>query len=420
MGLLNITHSDVTQNLTDFQLDIIKNPYALYNDKKAILVTYYNLNTTQSTLDDALKIPYANIGKNCPLRYNKVEDFYIYGMDRISTNLSNNDFGLEADDIGGDGIILPNTIQPYPGDYFTINMLKKKFLFQVKSVTSDTFENGNNFWKIEYKLEQLSDDRLQNLVVEFYKFHTGTVGTNYNSVIKVSAWNLAKMMDDLSVALKQYYVSLFYNKKVQTYTFVNLYQNAENAQSAFRFYDPYLIEFIIKNNILSNIGDTYSYIDHKTPLRSDFPIKYNRSIWKVLESRNLSEITSCKVRSNAVLIDDISTIFSTRYERYYELTYDDSNEFNDRYNPPIFLLDQQVIGYISNNQLFDPDSEYGKYNLLVKYFNQQPIGLEDIIPFETIIEGQNTVENFFFLPMLIFVLDRYIKTYISPSGYKET
>ena len=139
-----------------------------------------------------------------------------------------------------------------------------------------------------------------------------------------------------------------------------------------------------------------------------------------MESRNLSEITSCKIRSNAVLIDDISTIFSTRYERYYELTYDDSNEFNDRYNPPIFLLDQQVIGYISNNQLFDPDSEYGKYNLLVKYFNQQPIGLEDIIPFETIIEGQNTVENFFFLPMLIFVFDRYIKTYISPSGYKET
>ncbi len=94
MGLINVSHSEVTQNLTDFQLDLLKNPYALYTDKKAILVTYYNLNTTRSTLDDALKIPYSNLGKNSPLRFNKIEDFYIYGIDRISTNISNNEFGL--------------------------------------------------------------------------------------------------------------------------------------------------------------------------------------------------------------------------------------------------------------------------------------------------------------------------------------
>ena len=184
MGLINVSHSEVTQNLTDFQLDLLKNPYALYTDKKAVLVTYYNLNTTRSTLDEALKIPYSNLGKNSPLRFNKIEDFYIYGIDRISTNISNAEFGLESDDIGGDGIILPNTIQPYPGDYFSINMLKKKYLFQIKSVTSDTFENGNNFWRIEYKLEQLSDKNLQKLIVSEYKFHTGTVGTNFSSVIK--------------------------------------------------------------------------------------------------------------------------------------------------------------------------------------------------------------------------------------------
>ena len=417
MGLLNISHSEVTQNLTDFQLDLLKNPYALYNDKKALLATYFNLNTTMSTLDEALKIPYSNLGNKSPLRFNKILDFYIYGIDRISTSLSNNEFGIEADDIGGDGIILPNTIQPYPGDYFIINMIKKKFLFQIKSVTPDTFENGNNFWRIEYKLEQLYDDKLEKLVVSEYKFNTGTVGTNFNSVIKKTNWDVAKMLDDLSVALKQFYVSLFYNKKVQTYTFINRFVNTDNSQSAYRFYDPFLIEFIIKNKVLSNIGKTYSYIDHKTKLRSDFPIKYNRSIWRVLETKNIDELATCRSRSTATIIDDISTIFATRYENYYELIYDKTNTIADQYDPPIFILDQQVIGFITNKQLFDQaDKNYAKYNIMIKYFNNMEIGVEDIIPFEDIVETDNTKENYFYLPMLIFILDNYIKKYISSDN----
>nr|DAO78283.1 MAG TPA: hypothetical protein [Caudoviricetes sp.] len=417
MGLINVSHSEVTQNLTDFQLDLLKNPYALYTDKKAILVTYYNLNTTRSTLDEALKIPYSNLGKNSPLRFNKIEDFYIYGIDRISTNISNAEFGLESDDIGGDGIILPNTTQPYPGDYFSINMLKKKYLFQIKSVTSDTFENGNNFWRIEYKLEQLSDKNLQKLIVSEYKFHTGTVGTNFSSVIKKTSWDLAKMLDDLSVTLKRYYVSLFYNKKVQTYTFINRYIKCDNSISSYRFYDPFLIEFIIKNKVLSNIGQQYSYIDHKTKLRADFPIKYNKSIWRVLETRDIYNLTTCRMRSTASFIDDISTIFSTRYENYFELLYDDTNSIADANDPPIFILDQQVVGFISNKQLFDQsDKKYAKYNLIVKYFNDMEIGVEDIIPFEDIIETDNTIDNYFYIPMLIFILDKYVKMFISPNN----
>lgn len=416
MGLINVSHSEVTQNLTDFQLDLLKNPYALYTDKKAILVTYYNLNTTRSTLDDALKIPYSNLGKNSPLRFNKIEDFYIYGIDRISTNISNNEFGLESDDIGGDGIILPNTIQPYPGDYFSINMLKKKYLFQIKSATPDTFENGNNFWRVEYKLEQLSDDKLQKLIVSEYKFHTGTVGTNFSSVIKKTSWDLAKMLDDLSVTLKRYYVSLFYNKKVQTYTFINRYVRCANSTSGYRFYDPFLIEFIIKNKVLSNIGQQYSYIDHKTKLRPDFPIRYNKSIWRILETRDIYNLTTSRMRSTATIIDDISTIFSTRYENYFELVYDETNSIADSLDPPIFILDQQVVGFISNKQLFDPVSKYAKYNIMVKYFNDMEIGVEDIIPFENIIETDNTAENYFYLPMLIFIIDKYVKMFISPNN----
>ena len=55
MGLLNVSHNEVTQSVIDLQSDLLKNPYYLFNDRKATPVNYYNINTTRSTLDNALK-----------------------------------------------------------------------------------------------------------------------------------------------------------------------------------------------------------------------------------------------------------------------------------------------------------------------------------------------------------------------------
>ena len=125
MGLLNVAHNQVTQSLIDLQADLLKNPFYLFNDKKAIPVDYYNLNTNKSTLDEALKIPYANIGVDSPLRFNLIKDFYLYGLERVTLNLDNGDFGIESSEITGEAIVLPDTIHPYPGDYFSVQMINR-------------------------------------------------------------------------------------------------------------------------------------------------------------------------------------------------------------------------------------------------------------------------------------------------------
>ena len=175
------------------------------------------------------------------------------------------------------------------------------------------------------------------------------------------------------------------------------------------FYDPYMMEFIIKNKILANTGESYDYIDHKTVLRPDFPIKYNRSIWRVIETKDIDNITSCKNSSQAVYIDDAATIFSTRYENYFELTYNDPDPVTEHFSGTINILQPQVIGHILNNQLFESDSKCAKYNILIKYFNNEEIGVEDILPFDRIVEYDNNQLNYFLIPMVIFVMEYYIK-----------
>ena len=420
MGLINVKHYQVTESISNLQLDLLKNPYALYNDKKATPVDYFNINTNMTSLDEATKIPYAHIGKGCPLRFNLIRDFYLYGMDRVSTNLSNGDFGLESDEITGDAIVLPNTIHPYPGDYFEIKLLKRKFLFIVKEVTSDTFENGGNYWKLSYRLEYMNDDRLLPLVTDEYKFTTGNVGSNFNPVIKKAKWDLAKILDDTAVTLKEYYNALFFNNKSQTYTFVYLYAKCPTTIGSDFFYDPFLIEFIIKNRILANATSRFIYIDHKTHLRADFPIKYNNSIWRILETKKLGELTTCTTRSSAIYIDDPGSIFNTRYESYFELTYNKPDNVMEKYAQPIDILNQQVIGFISNKQLFEQNSKYAKYNIFVKYFNDMEIGVEDIVPIESINETSNDYENYFFIPMLIFILEYYIKDLMRKDEISKT
>lgn len=410
MGLLNVSHSTMTQSVIDLQEDLLKNPFYLFNDKKALPVDYYNINNNQSTLDKGLKINYDNDGKDTPFRYNLIHDMYLYGIDRVATSLESGEFGISGSEISGDAYILPDTITPYPGDHFVINMIKQRYQFIVSSVSTDTFDNGGNYYKIEYSLIHNDDSRLSGNVIEEFKFVSGNIGTEFTPILQSQKYDVCKNLDDVCVNLKQLFKGLYFNNKVQTYTFVYLYYVCQTGMNSDFFYDPYMIEFCIRNKILYNSGDKYDYIDHKTNLKPDFNIKYNKSIWKVIENREKNLLPECKHSSTALFIDDPGTIFSTRYEKYFELTYAAHDTALETYASALNILDPQIIGHILENQLFPSDSKYAKYNLLIKYFNfDDHIGTEDILPLERIIETENTMENYFLIPMIIYIIEFNIK-----------
>lgn len=410
MGLLNVSHSTMTQSVIDLQEDLLKNPFYLFNDKKALPVDYYNINNNQSTLDKGLKTNYDNDGKDTPFRYNLIHDFYLYGIDRVATSLESGDFGISGSEISGDAYILPDTITPYPGDHFVINMVKQRYQFIVSSVSTDTFDNGGNYYKIEYTLLHNDDSRLTGNVTEEFRFVSGNIGTEYTPVLQSQKYDVCKNLDDVCVNLKQLFKGLYFNNKVQTYTFVHLYHICQTGMDSDYFYDPYMIEFCIRNKVLYNSGEKYDYIDHKTTLKPDFNIKYNKSIWKVIENREKDLLPECKHSSAALYIDDPGTIFSTRYENYFELTYAARDTALETYASALNILDPQIIGHILENQLFPSDSKYAKYNLLIKYFNfDDHIGTEDILPLERIIETENTMENYFLIPMIIYIIEFNIK-----------
>lgn len=232
---IDTKYKDTVESLTGFQDTLINNSLYQFNDKSPTPVRYHNTNIDKSTLDPGSKLQQMEIGDDCPSRFNVIEGLMIYGLPKMELNLENGEFGLEAEPIVGEGYIMPNTIQPYPGDFFEIPyMYNGPWLFMVNEVQRDTLDTGSNVFKISFKLERHDDEIKKNIVDEYIALDVQQ-GTNIKTVVKKTNYIKAKELDDLSSKLKTYFTDLFFVDSVQT--FIYKYLNESNM------YDPFLIEF---------------------------------------------------------------------------------------------------------------------------------------------------------------------------------
>lgn len=388
-GFINTTRKQTINSLIEGFKEKLKNPYYIFLDRTPTPVIYYNQNTTKSTLDQGSKLAYANIGDNSPIKYNKIVDFYLYGIDRLEIDLDNGDFGLESNPIEGEAIVLPNTIIPIANDYFSIEYLNKKILFKVTGVTQDTIENDSNLYKISFRLDKTTQSEIDAQVSDEFTMLINNVGTQFNTVIRSNDYKFIEIVQDITDRLKKYYTNLFYSDRVQTFIF-----NMNNHN----FYDPYIIEFIIRNRILTN-GQEYFYISHQLNVDKTFAIEYDKTFLRAIELGCIDD--KFKITSTAELITDQLSILSSRLEDYYVIDY---KQNNSPYYETIYNFDIDIINKVKDNLLFNID-DYR--NIIIKYFLHQEIDQTTIDCIEKIDFEQN-INLFYNIPIIIYILEKRI------------
>lgn len=401
----NTKYVNTVNNLTDAMTSLINNPYYIHTDKKPFISDYLNINKEMTTLDEGSKINYAYSGEDSPIRYNLIKDFILYGGgNRIDVTLNKDEFGLQADNIEGEFIILPNTITPYPGDMFKLKSIKNDYaLFRVTNVSIDTLENGNNMYKITYQLESDEEYRYQEVrtrIVNTYHMIIDNIGTDYNIIMKDEVYDYASKLDDLSLKLKIYFKSLFYSTRVQT--FIYKYSNDKPL------YDFFMIEFLMRNHILDN-DDNYIYICHQMRTPNKFPIVYNNSFFRCIELKDLAHIRRYTYKGTPMAIEDIRSIFFTRQEDYFYVCYD----CYDVTKSIIPSFRDELIYNIENNIKYE-DCKYKIFNIIIKYFNDEDLSQDDIEAFDCI--GYDAcIDLFYGLPVIIYCLEKYISKSISTN-----
>ena len=420
--LLNTTYHDTVNNITGMYNNLVNNPFYNWNDKKPTICTYYNINKDYSSLDPGSKIQYDNINDESPIRYNRIYDFLIYGFNRIELNTENGEFGLEASEISGDAYILPNTIIPTEGDYFEIRHIEDStWLFIITDVQQDTLQNGSNAYKLTYKLEYDDNTQIQNKIKHNYRMIDVREGTNIAKIVRCEDYDIAKIMDEKAVALKKYFQDLFYNDRVQTFIFSDL--------TEFRMYDPYMIEFLIRNKILDDGEDDYIHVDHKLHTPKTFALDYDRTFFRMFEKCNKEKLLGSDHRISYRLIKSFGTTFASRYEAYYETIYDEVPAQGYYMN---CIADDLIFRIIENNLITSEDEKelYDYFlwqNIIIKYFNDEVVDSDEVESIDNLIfkfkdiielaatdkekyfEFDSAVKVFYIIPLIIFCLEKGIE-----------
>lgn len=393
----NTTQNDNLTTLVNGLQEIIKNPHYKWNNQTPTLTTYFNQNTEMSTLDQGSKLQYSAMGENSPTYYNKIENFYVYGIERVQLQIDNGEFGAESSSIEGEAIILPNTITPYPGDYFKINYIKEDMLFRVTSVTTDTLEDGANIYKISYNVDSSQSHDSDLNIKDSYNMILNNVGTKFNPIIRSEKYNLIEKLDSLNVSLKKYYKALFFSERVQTFIFLH---------NGLHFYDPAIIEFIMRNDLFSG-DDCFVYITHQLPLQQTFILSYEKTFLHCLEESDFEFIDRYRYNAVGRCITSDTTIFATRVEDYYEVDFN-YNLVESQMFGILPCFDSEFINHLKNKTLFDNDDDKCIYNTIIKFVHGMDISqgdLDDLIH----MDYNNNITLFYAIPCIIYCIEYYEK-----------
>lgn len=404
--ILYTKYFDTNDAIISTNKTLLQNPFYAYSDKNGVSCKYYNINDEMTTLDPGSKLAYTDIGDVSPIRFNLINNMYIYQFPKIELSLENGDYGLESSQISGESYIIPNTIVPRDGDFFEVNHIKDStWLFKVNDVQRDTLENGANVYKIGWALDRTSNREILQNIVKSFQYVETREGTNLKAVIEDEKYQVAKHLDDLTVSFIQYFKDLFYNKYVQT--FIYKWYNEYNM------YDPFAIEFIIRNKLMDTTDD-FLYVDHKMNKPRTFSIDYDKTLYRAFEDRSKDKLRNSKKASQADYIEDITSIFHTRYEGYFALNYNVVLEENGPLNPRgiIPIMDEEFEERILKNKKYPEKCEYTYRNIIIKYFNRESILLQDIENIDK-IDLLSVKDIFYDCLLLIFCLDFYTKYLLS-------
>ena len=248
-----------------------------YLGESALLVTYYNIRDNATTVDRGLQDIAELFGNKSPLRFNKIENFPIYGFGQA--NPSNTDeLVIEDITIEGECIILPSTIVPNPNDFFTVNHLKMKAVFQIIDVQYDSMK-PEGYYKIRYRLQSTSDETLLNLsqqTVETYYTDLDAVGSVINPVIQKDDFVKRSQIQQMVNKMIQSYHSVFYNERHNCFLY-------EHLPDCTRWFDVCGNEFIAKHGIMNIENSSKVIVLHSKLRNNKLTLHYNNSIYTWIE-----------------------------------------------------------------------------------------------------------------------------------------
>lgn len=412
----------VNNNIFKYE-DKLNSAYTRFLDRTPTYVTYYNINTIESTVDLGFSNVEKVVGNGSPIKYNEVKNLPVYGMEAIQLDIEEAEEGLTSSYDGGELIILPDTIKPYQDDFFILEHKGHQFLFRVTGVYYDTIKS-NNFYKITFSVKYVTEEDSRKIIEQVTNKYTcvvDNIGTEDKCIIEDDDYELLIKMKDLYNQIAERYKLFYYKKKYNSFIFID-------PNSVVGIYDRYLTNFIQKHGLLyDNESHRTIYLNNEDD-DCHFMMEYDSSIYKAYELRKKNRIPV-----NKFTITDINNMYSVF--KYYRTNKIKSVRFNRGIKDylPASLIKAIATGELPGvtdkggqvmTNILDPTFPLDDYtfdeadNIIVKYMNDMidsihNINFDELEEF-TYFYGSWT--NYIKVPLLLYAMKGYYKLFIKKQS----
>lgn len=395
MKFINNHKNEVIENALNGFMDRLNNDFYIYQSNY-ILGVYYNIDETFSGAAKNVELIETSIGVNSPLKYNKYMNMPIAGMSDIDVNIELDEFGEEGSSIEGEIFLFPNTIIPAAEDRFILNHMPH-LLFKVTSTSTLKLDSGKNMWRLTYKLDKINKSKtnIEELVLDTYHIIIENIGSDMKVAIKDDIYDKVKSLDVILSDIKNQYMCNFYSKKVDTLIL---------EYDCKFIYDAMLIEFIIRNDLLSDENIKTIFYHH---LENDmsFNNNFNNTIFNAIMKNDISKFKTNSF--NIRKIEDQLSTFLTQNNDYFEVTKGDNKDF--------FFSKFSYFPVEIELEIKNINSKEPIIKIINSCINNRSINSNDIYLLES-IEIEHTKYWFYLTPLLIYSIDKYIKNLLSKSN----
>lgn len=281
-----INEDELIKNRVDDYLEKSTSQYTKFLETTPNFVTYYQYDNVNSTMDKGLEDVENYFGSHSPNKFNKIEKFPLYGMDTMSVSQEFSEVGMDTN-YESEALILPNTIRPYPGDYFRCDYIGEVYLFRITGVQNDTIRN-KPFYRVSFSLYKKvpSSEYVDEFVSDEYVSIFDNIGGRAENIIAKSDYLLIDQIDAISAELIKRYTRNFYDK--------NLNVISLKCCCGAHLYNRHLTKFIMDNELfkIDKGFRTDFYLTDINDKEACMFQNYKRTIYYALEKKT----TKMKIR----------------------------------------------------------------------------------------------------------------------------
>lgn len=395
----------------------LNSQYTKFLEQHPTFTTYYHIDTRRSTTEKGLKDVEGLIDSRSPIRYNRIHEFPLYGIEQIQLDLSEEEEGFNTN-YEGTAVILPNTIHPLQDDYFSIDYLGKRALFRVIDIKYDTIKS-NGYYNISFMLKAVDDptqiDGLDKLVVEDYDCIFENIGTADNCLITTRSLKTIKKCKNIFYRLRDIYMSKYYNKKYNALLFM---VSSDNI-----IYDYSIANFINRSQLFFDKKTTDTIYLYEEDRQTN-NVEYDDSIYSRVVNKDFDDW------ENLLAYFNIETSFMMCEGSIFDYHRDLRIKYMQFFDYPIGPFNNSYYRYISNDfiQAIDlkdskrlPEDERPWERFVYEFCMAKDT--REVEKYIKIIDKRRfayDLETFVFIPLVLYVLRQLINQITNDGKDKST